>query len=221
MGEATEWALAMAHAVRELREKSGLTVQELAARIDRDPSYLYARLKGRAPFNVNDWDLLARAFGIHPLEIARIASRHAASASIYLEPTVETEPTELACRLRRLVTAPRATGSDFSVASMLLMAEEREIELSSEQWDSLRDGSFGGDVPLRILELVSEYAGVPLGYLADLTDGVLRENTEAHLELRAAIREVGAEAVLARSVEDAGPEALRAIATSLRLISKR
>ena len=55
-----------------------------------------------------------------------------------------------------------------------------------------------------------------VGYLTDLADKGLAEATEAQLELRSAIREVGGESVLARSVGDVSPAGLRAIAASLR-----
>jgi len=221
MGEANEWALSVAYAVAELRESAGLTVQELSERIDKDPSYVYARLKGRAPFNLNDWDLLARAFGIHPMEIARIASRYAASEHIALEPMITTKPAELARRLTALESAPRTSGPDFDTAVLLSLAAEREIELASTDWEALRDGRAGSEVPVRALEIVAEYTGVALEYLTDLSNDEVREATEAQLELRTAIREVGAESVLARSVGDVSPAAMRAIAASLRDVQSR
>lgn len=221
MGEATEWALAMAHAVAELRDRSGLKVEEIAERIGKDPSYVYARLKGRAPFNLNDWEMLSRAFGIHPLELARIASRYAASEHIELEPMVDTTPVELGRRLKALQASPRTSGPDFDVAALLSLAAEREIELCPEQWAMLVEGTFGARVPTRVLEIVAEYTGVALDYLSDLSNEEVREATEAQLELRSAIREVGAESVLARSVGDVSPSALRAIAASLRGVQRR
>lgn len=220
MGEASEWALAMAHAVAELREAAGLTVQELAERIDKDPSYLYARLKGRAPFNVNDWDLIAKAFGVHPLEIARIAARYASSESLALEPTAVVDVNELARRLSALASAPRTTGPDFDLDVLLLLAAEREVDLTPQIWDDLIAGSFGQDVPLRILELIAEYTGVATAYLTTFDDTQVVDATEAQLELRRAIREVGADSVLARSVGDVSPSALRAIASSLRDVKR-
>lgn len=221
MGEATEWALAVARAVAELRVGVGLTVQELADRIDKDPSYLYARLKGRAPFNVNDWDLLARAFGIHPLEIARVAARYAATDFVDLEPTIETDPGELGRRLRALEAAPRTSGPDFDLAALFELAAEREIELTAVMWQELRDGVADSSVPVRVLEILAEYTGVALEYLTELTEVDVQDATEAQLELRTAIREVGAESVLARSVGDVSPSALRAIAASLRGVQHR
>ncbi len=61
MGEASEWARAFASAAAALRVEKGLTIQELASRIGKDPSYVSGRLNFNAPFNMNDWELLASA----------------------------------------------------------------------------------------------------------------------------------------------------------------
>lgn len=216
MGEASAWARAVARAVSELRTRAGLTVQELADRIDRDPSYLYNRLNGNAPFNINDWEFLARALGVHPLEIARLASKYAAIDGDRLEPMIATDPAELARRLQLLEATPRTAGPNFDTEALVDLAAEREIEITMEQWTFLRNGAAGAEVSGRLLDAVAEYTGVAAGYLTDLTDKDLADATEAQLELRSAIHEVGGESLLARSVGDVSPEALRAIAASLR-----
>lgn len=216
MGEASAWARAVARAVSELRGRAGLTVQELADRIDRDPSYLYNRLNGNAPFNINDWDYLARALGVHPLEIARLASRYAALDGNELEPTISTLPNELGRRLRLLEMSPRTAGPQFDVSALINLAAEQEIDLTAEEWSDLRAGAGPTEVPVRILYTVAEYTGVDVGYLTALDDTKLSETTEAQLELRSAIREVGGESALARSVGDVSPAGIRAIAASLR-----
>lgn len=220
MGEASTWARAVARAVSELRGRAGLTVQELADRIDKDPSYLYGRLNGSAPFNVNDWEFLARALGVHPVEIARLAAKYASVHDETLEVAVSTEPAELGRRLRVVESSPRTAGPGFNVASLLDLAAEREIPLTAEVWSQLRSGAAGEQVPTRVLEVVAEYTGVAVGYLTELSDRSLAEATEAQLELRSAIREVGGESVLARSVGDVSPAGLRAIAASLRAAHK-
>lgn len=220
MGEASAWARAVARAVSELRGRAGLTVQELADRIDKDPSYLYGRLNGSAPFNINDWDYLARALGVHPLEIARLASKYAAADDEGLEPTISTDPAELGRRIRLLEASPRTAGPQFDVAVLIDLAAEREIDLTAEEWSQLRAGAGGAEVPVRVLYAIAEYTGVAVGYLTDLDDKGLAEATEAQLELRSAIREVGGESVLARSVGDVSPAGLRAIAASLRAAHK-
>ena len=216
MGEASVWARAVARAVAELRDQAGLTVPELARRIDRDPSYLYGRLNGSAPFNVNDWEFLARALGVHPLEIARLAAKYTALDDEDLEPTIKTDPEELTRRIRLLESSPRLTGLVFDAADLLGMAADREIAITADQWSQLRAGTAGKKVPVRVLSLVAEYTGVPTSYLTELDDKELADKTEAQLELRSAIREIGADSVLARSVSEVSPEAIRAIAASLK-----
>lgn len=206
----------MARAVAELRARAGLTVQELADRIDKDPSYLYSRLNGNAPFNVNDWEFLARALGVHPVEIARLAAKYAALEGEDLEPMVSIDPIELGRRLRLIEDAPRTAGPAFDTAALLDTAAEHEIELTAEQWSQLRDGAAGTEVSARVLAVVAEYSGVALGYLTELADADLTSATEAQLDLRSALREVGGESMLARSVGEVSPAGLRAIAASLR-----
>lgn len=220
MGEASEWAKAVASAVSELRGGAGLTVQELADRIGKDPSYLYGRLNGNAPFNVNDWDFLARALGVHPLEVARLASKYAAAEADRQEPTSKTDPLELARRLQLLEAAPRTAGPSFDVAALIDLAAEHEIQLSRHDWAQLSSGSAGDEVPVRVLRVIAEYTGAAAGYLTDLDDKSLAEATEAQLELRNAIRDVGGENVLARAVGEVSPAGLRAIAASLRAARK-
>lgn len=220
MGEASAWARAIARAVTELRGRAGLTVQELADRIDKDPSYLYGRLNGSAPFNLNDWDYLARALGVHPLEIARLASRYAAADEEDLEPTIKTDPSELARRIQLLESSPRTAGPQFDLAVLLDLASEREIALTAEGWSQLREGAAGDEVPARVLYALAEYTGVAVGFLTDLDDKGLADATEAQLELRSAIRDVGGESILARSMGDVSPAGLRAIAASLRAAHK-
>lgn len=216
MGEASAWARAVASAVSELRNRAGLTVQELADRIGKDPSYLYGRLNGSAPFNINDWEFLARGLGVHPIEIARLAAKFAAAEGHEMEPTIKLDPAELARRLQVLESSPRTAGPRFDAAVLIELAAEREIELTAEEWAQLRSGAAGDEVSVRVLDLVAEYTGVAAGYLTDLSNDGLTETTEAQLELRSAIREVGGESLLARSVGDVSPAALRAIAASLR-----
>lgn len=215
MGEASAWAIAFARAVAELRGSAGLTVQELADRIGKDPSYLYARFKGTVPFNMNDWELLARGLGVHPVQIARLASSYL-NDDDDIEPVVIADSAELARRLRLVESTPRAAGPDFDPTVLLDLAAERDVPLTALLWQRLRDGEVDGRIPVRVLDVIAEYTGVSPDYLTDLRNTDVVETIEAQLELRSAIREVGAESLLARSVGDVSPSAIRAIAQSLR-----
>ncbi len=67
-------------------------------------------------------------------------------------------------------------------------SRQNEQSPSRGRLDRLRDGSGEGRVPLRLLELVAEYSGVEVGYLAGLSNSDVADATEAQLELRDAIR---------------------------------
>ncbi|MBD8219896.1 hypothetical protein IFU40_14780 [Microbacterium sp. CFBP 13617] len=57
---------------------------------------------------------------------------------------------------------------------------------------------------------------MPVEYLTDHTDEALTDRTEAELELREAMRAAGAESIQFRALGQMSPDALRAIAHSLR-----
>lgn len=215
MGEASEWARAFASAAAALRVEKGLTIQELASRIGKDPSYVSGRLNFNAPFNMNDWELLASALEVHPLELARRAAQMQPHSDDF-EPMADLDRSELSRRLKLLEKTPRSTGEPFYGAVLASLAAERAIAFTEDDWIRLRDGSGDGKVPLRVLELVAEYSGVDVGYLAELSNSDVADAAEAQLELRDAIRAVGGDGVLARSVGDVSPAGLRAIAASLR-----
>lgn len=217
LGEAGAWSMDLVRAVSTLRDAAGMTNQQLIDRTGMSSSYYYARLRGAAPFDANDIENIALALGIHPHEISRVAA--SVSTSDEIEPKVHTRPAELGRRLAAIVRAPRADGSAFEVAGLTLQLSERGVSLEADEWAALVGGVGDSDVRARLLEGVSDYAGIPSGYLLDLDDEESVEAAEANLEFRDALKISGADSISARAVGEVSPAALRAIAQSLRSIS--
>ncbi|WP_279234729.1 helix-turn-helix transcriptional regulator [Microbacterium sp. SS28] len=209
--------MALVRAVSTLRDAAGMTNQELIERSGMSSSYYYARLRGAAPWDANDIENIALALGTHPHEISRVAA--SAGSADEIEPKVRTRPAELGRRLSSIAGAPRADGSVFDVDALTSQLTERGVALEADEWTALVGGAGGADVRVRLLEGVSEYAGIPPAYLLDLDDQDALEAAEANLEFREALKISGADSISARAVGEVSPAALRAIAQSLRSIS--
>ncbi|WP_344097306.1 helix-turn-helix transcriptional regulator [Microbacterium deminutum] len=203
-------------AVSALRQATGLTNQELIERSGMSATYYYARMRGAAPFDMNDIEKLARALGTHPHEISRVA---ASTTDVdEFEPKVTTDPRELGRRLTALSQSPGVDGSDFEVGGLIGYLAERGVLLRTPEWSTLVAGTAGPVVRLRVLEGVADYAGIAPAYLVDLNDAEAVEAVEANLDFRDALKASGADSISARAVGEVSPAALRAIAQSLRSI---
>lgn len=207
----------LVRAVSTLRDAAGMTNQELIERTGMSSSYYYARLRGSAPFDANDIENIALALGTHPHEISRVAASIGAADEI--EPRVQTRPRELGRRMTAIAHAPRVDGSAFDVDGLIQDLAERGVSLDLAEWTSLLAGTGDVSVRVRLLEGVSEYAGITPTYLLDLDDDEAAEVAEANIEFREALKSSGADSISARAVGDVSPAALRAIAQSLRSIS--
>ncbi len=67
-----------------------------------------------------------------------------------------------------------------------------------------------------VLRLITQWGDVPTEYLTDYTDAAVTDRTDAELDLRDAMREAGASSIRFRALGEMSPDALRAIAQSLR-----
>lgn len=211
-GAASPWARAVANAVSELRARAGLSNQDLAARAGMSTSYYYTRLRGDAPFDENDVERIAVALGTHPAEIARTAAQKDSGS----ESMQSIDPEEVSRRLNILIESPRPDGSAFDVDTVLTELSGWGLDVDTSSWTELVGGTAGNEVARRLLESAASHSGISAKYLLDVADDKVRERVEAQLDLRRALKEVGAEHVLARAVDDVSPSAVRAIAASLR-----
>lgn len=189
--------------VDRLRRDKGLTVGELLQRAGMTKSYYQSRAGFSLPYNTNDIEALAAALGVTPEEVASPES------AARIEMRVPTAP--LAARVSRLVESQAATDGDLlehlaeidpllaHCARALLEAATPTVVLDEE-----------------VLRLITHWADVPTEYLTDHTDEAVTDRTEAQLELREAMRAAGASSIQFRALGHMSPDALRAIAQSLR-----
>lgn len=189
--------------VDRLRRDKGLTVGELLQRAGMTKSYYQSRAGFSLPYNTNDIEALAAALGVTPEEVASPES------AARIEMRVPAAP--LAARVRRLVESQAATDGELLEhlaeidpllahgARALLEAATPTVVLDEE-----------------VLRLITHWADVPTEYLTDHTDAAVTDRTEAQLELREAMRAAGASSIQFRALGHMSPDALRAIAQSLR-----
>ncbi|MFJ4039451.1 helix-turn-helix domain-containing protein [Microbacterium sp. NPDC090007] len=189
--------------VDRLRRAKGLTVGELLSRAGMTKSYYQSRAGFSLPYNTNDLEALAAALGVTPEEVASPESAGRVEMRVPAGPLAE--------RVRRLVATQRSSETDLLVhlagidppladgARTLLGAETNTVVLDEE-----------------VLRLIAHWADVPGEYLTDYTDEAITDRTEAELELRDAMHAAGASSIQFRALGQMSPDALRAIARSLR-----
>ncbi|OZD49931.1 hypothetical protein CH252_16490 [Rhodococcus sp. 06-1477-1B] len=189
--------------VDRLRRVKGLTVGELLSRAGMTKSYYQSRAGFSLPYNTNDIEALAAALGVSPEEVAN------PEAAPRVEMRVPTAP--LAARVRRLVESQAAHESD-------LMDHLDEVDPAVAESARALLGAATNTVVLdeEVLRLIAHWADVPTEYLTDYTDDAVTDRTDAELELRDAMREAGASSIQFRALGEMSPDALRAIAQSLR-----
>lgn len=189
--------------VDRLRRDKGLTVGELLQRAGMTKSYYQSRAGFSLPYNTNDIEALAAALGVTPEEVASPES------SPRIEMRVPAVP--LAARVRRLIQSQASTDVD-------LLDHLAEIDpLLADSAGALLDASTSTVVlDEEVLRLIAHWADVPTEYLTDYTDEAVTDRTDAELELRDAMRAAGASTIQFRALGHMSPDALRAIAHSLR-----
>jgi transcriptional regulator with XRE-family HTH domain len=189
--------------VDRLRRAKGLTVGELISRAGMTKSYYQSRAGFSLPYNTNDIEALAAVLEVTPEQLA------SPDSAPRIEMRVSAGP--LAQRVRRLVASHAATEAN-------LLAHLEDVDPRAAHGARILLSATTNTVVLdeEVLRLITHWADVPAEYLTDYTDEALTDRTEAELELREAMREAGAESIQFRALGQMSPDALRAIARSLR-----
>ncbi|PNW07685.1 hypothetical protein C1632_16725 [Microbacterium testaceum] len=189
--------------VDRLRQAKGLTVGELLSRAGMTKSYYQSRAGFSLPYNTNDIEALAAALGVSPEEVANPESAPRIEMRVPASPLAE--------RVRRLVDSQAVSESD-------LMDHLDEVDPAAAESARALLAAVTNTVVLdeEVLRLITQWADVPTEYLTDYTDDAVTDRTEAELELRDAMREAGASSIQFRALGEMSPDALRAIARSLR-----
>lgn len=202
----------------QLRKARGWDNQTLFNRAGLSESYYYVRMRGDAPWSLNDVEKLATAFAIHWMELFRIAAIGSETADSALEPMIQVDPHELSVRVHRLVNGLRSSGSSFEWLDLQSAAEAEGVALSEEQFRVMENGSGSGEVSARVAAILARFWDIPEHYLTDFDDEPAADMAEALLEFRLAMKETGAVSISARSLGAVTPEALRAITRTLRSV---
>ncbi|WP_307449719.1 helix-turn-helix domain-containing protein [Microbacterium proteolyticum] len=186
-----------------LRRDKGLTVGELLSRAGMTKSYYQSRAGFSLPYNTNDIEALAAALGVTPEEVASPETTARSEMRVAAAP--------LAARVRRLVQSQAAAEDDLleHLADVdPLLADNARALLDAVSHTVVLDEE--------VLPLIAHWADVPTEYLTDYTDATVTDRTDAQLELRDAMRAAGASSIRFRALGEMSPDALRAIAHSLR-----
>ncbi|MDQ1085177.1 helix-turn-helix transcriptional regulator [Microbacterium sp. SORGH_AS_0344] len=189
--------------VDRLRRDKGLTVGELLSRAGMTKSYYQSRAGFSLPYNTNDIEALAAALGVTPEEVASPETTARSEMRVAAAP--------LAARVRRLVQSQAAAEDDLleHLADVdPLLADNARALLDAVSHTVVLDEE--------VLPLIAHWADVPTEYLTDYTDATVTDRTDAQLELRDAMRAAGASSIRFRALGEMSPDALRAIAHSLR-----
>lgn len=186
-----------------LRRAKGLTVGELLSRAGMTKSYYQSRAGFSLPYNTNDLEALAGALGVSPEELA------SPETAPRVEMRVPAAP--LASRVRRLIVARGATSDE-----LLAHLDGIDSAAADSARTLLADGATSVVLDEEVLRLITQWGDVPTEYLTDYTDATVTDRTDAELDLRDAMREAGASSIRFRALGEMSPDALRAIAQSLR-----
>ncbi len=186
-----------------LRRAKGLTVGELLSRAGMTKSYYQSRAGFSLPYNTNDLEALAGALGVSPEELA------SPETAPRVEMRVPAAP--LASRVRRLIVARGATSDE-----LLAHLDGIDPAAADSARTLLADGATSVVLDEEVLRLITQWGDVPTEYLTDYTDAAVTDRTDAELDLRDAMREAGASSIRFRALGEMSPDALRAIAQSLR-----
>lgn len=219
MDTASDFNAAVAAVLRRARTDQGLTFDELSSRAGMVRRTVLRYLNGGREIPVPALFSLARALDVAPHEIlSRAEASHSAQpadTSSDSEPDRRLDEAEIARRLTLLVQAQsrgRSTSRGYDEISPEL--KRRGVLLSPRSWDRLLDGE-AETLPNSALSQIAEILGVDRIYLRGPSSDPRVDAIDAQLEFARAAHAAGFGALAARTVADAAPSTLRAIAAHL------
>jgi hypothetical protein len=110
----------------------------------------------------------------------------------------------------------RTYGRDSDTADLVHVVRQTVPGFSDETWESLINETGTVTIQSQVLDAIADYFAVDVAYLSEpLVDNAV-ERVKAELELQDALRETGATTIAARSLGEASPSVLRAIAAAIR-----
>jgi hypothetical protein len=182
-----------------------MSTAEAIHRAGFKPNYYYVRMRLELDFSLSDVEALARALGVAPDALLQAGAGDT--------DVLRMDGQELSDRLALL---KRTYGQSSTTAELVRKVRHDVPSFSAEQWESLTHETGTVAVSSRLLGAIADYFGVDVAYLAEpLVDNAV-ERVKAELELQDALREAGATTIAARSLGEASPSVLRAIAAAIR-----
>lgn len=188
-----------------------MTVSQVIEESGLSRSGYYARLRNETSWTLEDLARFAAVFAVDPSELTFVPGAlqlDHSTGSLVSGPVVA----------RRLALLRSAREDAPSTADLLTQMQEQGIDISSDLWEALTAGVGRLRVNRTTLSSLATFFDVDPGFLMAPDTDPQADRAEAQLELRAALRESGGGRLGMRSLGDVSPNALRAIARSLRTI---
>lgn len=191
--------------VRRLIDEKGLQSADVIDRAGFKPNYYYVRMRLEIGFSLADLEVLADALDVVPNVLLQDLPGHHSALRM--------DGSELARRLRLLL---RTYGHGAGIQDLVTAVEGSVSDFSSQTWETLTAGDDLVTVDPDVLAAIASFFEVEPAYLTEPAIDEAVERVKAELELQDALQAAGATTVAARSLGEASPSVLRAIAAALR-----
>lgn len=195
----------VAQNVRRIAGEKSLATADLIERAGFKPNYYYVRMRLELGFSLSDLEALARTLEVAP--------------DVLLQPSdgkhhpLRIDGNELGHRLKLLL---RTYGRDATVDRVVDGVRKTVPDFTAQSWASLVEADGPVEVEAAVLNAIAGHFRVGTGYLTELVIDDAVEQVKAELELQDALRDSGAMVLAARSLGEASPTVLRAIAAAIR-----
>ena len=206
-GKANEFSRLVAAAIDAERRRQSVPAPELVRRIPLSESYYYKRMRGEAPFNTNDIQIIADALKVAPGEILRTVLAPVEARTAPLSVTVS--------RIRRLAAVWSSERPDRDVVTDLARHLTRVV-VGVDVTRLLSGGDEQAELSDAAIAATAEFFEVPANYLRieDLSGDL--ERLDAQLDVDLALIEAGASRFATRASSTLDAPDLRHVAAAIR-----
>ena len=206
-GKANEFSRLVAAAIDAERRRQSVSAPELVRRISLSESYYYKRMRGEAPFNTNDIQIIADALGVAPGELLRTVLAPVEARTAPLNVTVS--------RIRRLAAVWSPGHPDRDVVTDLSRHLARVVG-GVDVAQVLSGGDEDTELSDAAITATAEFFEVPANYLRIENLAGDLERLDAQLEVDLALIEAGASRFATRASSTLDAPDLRHVAAAIR-----